>query len=125
MEVSNDLNAVQFLIYCNELSVASRYGNRTAVLVALVAPSPHSIQPRIPSLLQAILYCDAQAVELILEALAKERGKFQQNTLSYCEAVCRLRQTVADCRFIGGRVCVYMHVLLCVCFFFAVDSASV
>lgn len=42
--------------------------------MTLVAPTPSSIQPSFPSLMQAILYCDTKGVELILDALRKESG---------------------------------------------------
>ncbi|VDK28891.1 unnamed protein product [Gongylonema pulchrum] len=55
-------------------SSSSGSANRTGVLVALVAPSPTTARPRTPSLMQTILYCDLQGVELVLDALAKESG---------------------------------------------------
>lgn len=56
-------------------SSASRNANRTGVMVTLIAPSPSSIRPRIPSLLQTVLYCDLQGVDLVLDALSKEPGR--------------------------------------------------
>ncbi|VDN04928.1 unnamed protein product [Thelazia callipaeda] len=49
-----------------------RSGVCTGLLVTLVAPSPSTTRPRIPSLLQTILYCDLQGVDLVLDALSKE-----------------------------------------------------
>uniref|UniRef100_A0A915CIQ6 E3 ubiquitin-protein ligase UBR5 n=3 Tax=Parascaris univalens TaxID=6257 RepID=A0A915CIQ6_PARUN len=54
---------------CNS---SSRQITRTGVLVTLVAPTPSTIQPPFPSLMQAILYCDTKGVELILDTLRKE-----------------------------------------------------
>ncbi|KHN70778.1 E3 ubiquitin-protein ligase UBR5 [Toxocara canis] len=51
---------------------SSRQVTRTAVFVTLVAPSPSSTHPRIPSLMQTVLYCDAKGVEAVLDALKKE-----------------------------------------------------
>lgn len=57
-------------------SSTSRNANRTGVMVTLIAPSPSTIRPRIPSLLQTVLYCDMQGVDLVLDALSRESGTF-------------------------------------------------
>uniref|UniRef100_A0A8R1XPM3 UBR-type domain-containing protein n=1 Tax=Onchocerca volvulus TaxID=6282 RepID=A0A8R1XPM3_ONCVO len=56
----------------DDSSSTSRNANRTGVMVALIAPSPSTTRPRIPSLLQTILYCDLQGVDLVLDALSRE-----------------------------------------------------
>ncbi|MCP9265011.1 E3 ubiquitin-protein ligase UBR5 [Dirofilaria immitis] len=59
----------------DDSSSTSRNANRTGVMVTLIAPSPSTIRPRIPSILQTVLYCDLQGVDLVLDALSKESDR--------------------------------------------------
>ncbi|CAG9532205.1 unnamed protein product [Cercopithifilaria johnstoni] len=59
----------------DDSSSTSQNANRTGVMVTLIAPSPSTIRPRIPSLLQTVLYCDLQGVDLVLDALSKESDR--------------------------------------------------
>ncbi|KAL3990385.1 HECT-domain (ubiquitin-transferase) family protein [Acanthocheilonema viteae] len=59
----------------DDSSSTSRNANRTGVMVTLIAPSPSTTRPRIPSLLQTVLYCDLQGVDLVLDALSKESDR--------------------------------------------------
>ncbi|KAK6113483.1 E3 ubiquitin ligase EDD family protein [Brugia pahangi] len=59
----------------DDSSSTSRNANRTGIMVTLIAPSPSSIRPRIPSLMQTVLYCDLQGVDLVLDALSKEADR--------------------------------------------------
>ena len=43
-----------------------------ALVAALVAPSPESVQPQVQSIMQLILYCDVQGVKDTLDILAKD-----------------------------------------------------
>lgn len=48
---------------------STRNANRVFMIAALVAPSPESTRPIIPSLMQTILYCNFAKVKEILDAL--------------------------------------------------------
>lgn len=51
-------------------NTVNKNANRMVIIAALVAPSPESINPPIPSLMQSILYCDVEYVRFILSKIA-------------------------------------------------------
>lgn len=48
----------------------NKNANRMVVIAAIIAPSPESINPPVPSLMQSILYCDLEYVRFVLFKLA-------------------------------------------------------
>nr|AZA04905.1 E3 ubiquitin-protein ligase [Anisakis simplex] len=72
IEQGSDATSFGMSTPSNAATGSSRQSNRTAIIAALIAPSPTSVHPAIPSLIQTILYCDSKAVECVLDALRKE-----------------------------------------------------
>ncbi|KAI1718350.1 HECT-domain (ubiquitin-transferase) domain-containing protein [Ditylenchus destructor] len=69
-EIHNDIiSSASPVISPKSKNPASKSINRIVLIATLVAPSPESTKPEIPSLMQNVLYCNVQAVKSILDQL--------------------------------------------------------
>lgn len=58
---------------------SSRTISRVLLIAALVAPTPETTKPEIPSLMQTILYCNFTKVKEVLEALEALKPDSEEN----------------------------------------------
>jgi E3 ubiquitin-protein ligase EDD1 len=84
----------------------ARTGSKLILIASMIAPSPESIQPDLPSLMQLILYCDAEGVKSFLRKLTELSKQMKEDEFKKFveEKIMRLR---AD----GNRTIVHAAIM--------------